>query len=780
MPATRKLAAIVFVDVVSYTAMMGKDEQATLRLLEKLRTVLYPLAQNHKGTVLKELGDGALMSFDSALEAVDCATNLQNGVLDIPNLKLRIGIHLGDVVAEEGDVFGSGVNVAARVQPLAVPGGIVVTEDVWKQIKNQPQISFVSLGPRRLKGVGAPVKVFALKREGLAVPSVKQRIASHPAFRKGLIASALLVFVVLSYLFVPEVRQLTAGEVPSIAILYLKNLGPETDEPYTYGITQDLIVDIAKAGLIRVVPMKDILFLQKTELPMGKIAEQLRVRYVMEGSLRREANFFRLTAQIIEAATGKTLWADRVETRVSQAAELQGKLAHMILSALGVTPTHAVAKEITKTRTTNPEAYEMYLRAKYLFDIKKTKGDVIVARGLYEKAVGLDSSFVSAHVGLGQTYELESDYAQAVQILTRALEIAQRSEHKIEEGKCLLALANIQLSVADYPKAMNYLQKSLVIFQELGDHDGEGSMLNKMGNLYLSQGNYSDALQYYSRSLQIRRELSDRRGETSTLNNIGIAYDYQGEYQKALDYYNQSLNIAREIEDRVHEGNALNNIGAIYYLEGAYSEAADYFTQSLNISRALGDRRGESQSMINVGSVHYAQGKHETALQYFQKALSVVRELGDLSSEALAMENIGKIYFTQNNFAPSKGSLHKAIQLFARIDEIHNLVRAYSYLALAYARSGESPGAKENSTHAASILDTAAKPVDFVEICWNLSQTYSVIGDAEKARVYLRYAYNEIMARAEGIRDKKFKNNFLSKVKTNADVLAAWKRVYKQ
>ena len=129
MATTRKLAAIVFVDVVNYTATMGRDERAALGLLEELRKILHPLVQNHNGVVLKELGDGALLSFDSAIEATDCAVELQGRVRAAPNLRLRVGIHLGDVVVEEKDVFGSGVNVAARVQPLAAPGRIVVTED---------------------------------------------------------------------------------------------------------------------------------------------------------------------------------------------------------------------------------------------------------------------------------------------------------------------------------------------------------------------------------------------------------------------------------------------------------------------------------------------------------------------------------------------------------------------------------------------------------------------------------------------------------------------------
>ncbi len=815
MSTTRKLAAIVFVDIVSYTAMMGKDEKATLGLLEELRKILYPLVQSHKGTVLKELGDGALMSFDSALDATDCAIELQRDVKKVPNLKLRIGIHLGDVVVEEKDVFGSGVNVAARVQPLAAPGGIVVTEDVWKQIKNQPVMTFVSLESRRLKGVSTAVKVLAIKGDGLAVPHVKQRMMQHRAFKPSLAALCIAVLATLSYLFVPEVRQLTTGEVPSIAILYLKNLGPESDEPFTYGITQDLIVDVAKAGLIRVASMKDILALQKTDLPTEKIAEQLRVRYVMEGSLRREANSFRLSGQIVEAATGKTLWADRIQTKVNEASLLQGKLAEVILSALQVRPSAIVAKEITGVRTTNPEAYEFYLRAKYLFDHKKTKEDVTVAPGLYEKTLALDSAFVEARIGLGSTYELEGEYERAQKMYEIALSEARRNQDKVEEATSLLYIGGVRMDLGEYSEAIDYFTKSLALYQELGDRDGEARVLNNFGIIYKHQGEYpkaidyfskgfslaqkmgykrmegvtllnlgtvyhsqdklSEALDHYLRALSDFEELGDHRASGLLLTNIGVVYQNQGKYPKALEYFDRSLKIARDLGDRRSELSSLLNIGVVYDEQGDFRKALDYYTMSLGITRQHGDRRNESQALLNIGTIYSQEENFNKAWEYYNQSLAIRKELSDRPGEGETLGYMGKLLVQQGKYDRAAEALEKATNIFKELEEKELETWSASWLALVESKSGNLKNAEEGVRKIEELLTTMSKSSYYYsEVLLNVSQVYSLLGNSQKAAQYIEQAYNSIKTRAQNITDRSLRQMFFSNVKTHREIIAAW------
>src|SRR5258706_8532351 len=272
---SRKLAAIMFTDMVGYSALAQRNESLALALLQTHRQLLRPVFPRHGGTEIETIGEAFFVEFGSALQAVECAIDIQKSLLEYdrsasPELQIqvRIGVHAGDVVHMGKNVHGDEVNIAARLYPLASPGGIVVTEDVWRQIKHHPNFSFVSLGSRHLKGILTPIKVFALSGEGLVVPSVKQRVSSLRSFKRSIIGAVAAVIALTFYLTSPLFRSMDPEEVPSIAILYLKNLGLENDDRYSYGITQDLIVDIAKAGWVRVAAMKDILPFRTSTMPL--------------------------------------------------------------------------------------------------------------------------------------------------------------------------------------------------------------------------------------------------------------------------------------------------------------------------------------------------------------------------------------------------------------------------------------------------------------------------------------------------------------------------------
>jgi tetratricopeptide (TPR) repeat protein/class 3 adenylate cyclase len=737
--STRKLAAIAFVDIVGYTAMMEKDEAATLQLLAELRKILYPLAQQSNGSVLKELGDGLLLSFDSALDAIHCAVSLQRTVNNIPNLKLRIGIHLGDVVVERNDVFGEGVNVAARIQHFSPAGGIVITEDMWKQVKNHPHFSFVTLGARHVKGLHSAIKLLAVNADGLSLPSFQERVIANPTFKRTFIAVLIAATMVATYLLSPSFLGLKTEEVPSLAILYIKNLGTEAEEPYTYGITQDLIVDVAKAGLIRVAPMKDILSISKSDLSINDIAKHLRVRYVMEGSLKREEKFFHFAGQIVEAATGQTLWADHLQTTIADIASLKGQLAKVVLNTIQIKPSEGVKKEITKTRTANPEAYEFYLRAKYVFDKKKTKDDLFTARGMYERAISLDSTFVSPRIGLGRTYETEGDYERALQIYEQATTLAHQNGERADEAECLRRKGIVLWSLGKYKQALEVFTEVLNMFRELGAREGEAKTLNNIGIVYMDRGNYPQALDYYTQSLTIQKELDDRDGQGRTLNNIALTYEYHGNYPKALGYYQQSLTIARE----------------------------------------LGDRQSEALTLFNLGVLSSEQNDSKKALDYYLQSLTIRREIGDRSGEGETMGYLGKLYFDTKDYTSAQEYLHKAVALFEQVSIVQELVFNLSRLACVEAEIGSLQDAKQHAQTVEEKFPDELSPSQQIEIHWNLSRTYARLGEQEKANFYLNQAYQEIMERAKNISDQTSQTMYLQNVKLNREVITEWKRTHK-
>ena len=275
MTQQRKLAAIMFTDIVGYSALMGRDEEKAIQLLHKNRDLLKPLIKEHRGDWLKEIGDGTLSSFTSAVEAVKCALDIQKILKDEPEQILRIGIHIGDVVFEEGDVFGDGVNVASRIGPLAEPGGICVSERVFDDIRNQVDIQTRPLGQKNLKGISRPIGVYAL-----LMPWQGQRPAAAEEYR-------------------PEEAK------PSIAVLPFTNMSADAENEYFCdGMTEELIDALAKIEGLKVVARTSAFQFKETAHDIREVGQRLNVGTVLEGSVRKAGNRLRITAQLINVADG--------------------------------------------------------------------------------------------------------------------------------------------------------------------------------------------------------------------------------------------------------------------------------------------------------------------------------------------------------------------------------------------------------------------------------------------------------------------------------------------
>ena len=268
MPIERKLAAIMFTDIAGYTESMSKSESKSLDALEKKRSILKPLLKEHKGTFVKEIGDGTLSYFESAIHAATCAVKLQETTYDDKVMNIRVGIHIGDIVFKDGDVFGGGVNVASRLESIAPAGGVCVSKSVYDELSNQDDFDGIELGLQSLKGVGRLIEVFGLKGEKLNEPDPQKyqenKVAVH-----------------------------SDDEVPSIAIIPLKNKGDDKDVFYAYGISADLIKDCSSAGLIRVASLEDIEKVENWDkLKADELASTLLVRYIAQGTLWKMDDMF--------------------------------------------------------------------------------------------------------------------------------------------------------------------------------------------------------------------------------------------------------------------------------------------------------------------------------------------------------------------------------------------------------------------------------------------------------------------------------------------------------
>ncbi len=527
-PIERKLAAIMFTDIAGYTALSAKDSTKSSELLKTQRDILKPIVEKHGGSWMKEMGDGLLLIFDSATSAVECSIAIQEATKDIEDLNLRIGIHEGEVIKQDGDVIGDDVNVASRIEPFSAVGGVAISHKIEQAISSNKEFETKYIGKPKLKGVSQKVEVYCITSHGLPETDVSKVSAKleeekvKPQFNIFTLTGGILTAIGIAFWIAVGVFDVSFGgkaEVPSVGILMMENLGKEDEEFWSSGMTADLITKVAGAGLIRVAPLDDILKLDK-DLSIEEKAEKLRVKYILTHSFLIKDDGFDLWCKLENIGNGVALFSNKISEPMDMTTQMVGKLANDIITSLKV----KTVQDVMKAPTTNTEAYKYYLEAEYIYDKRKDMKDIEIARGLYQKAIELDDNLIKAKTSLGWIYSETGDYDKAMEIYTSVLKQAEDLGDKSEMGYSLSCIGNASLNQFDYEKALDYFKRSLTIDEELGYTYGMGSSLGNIGNVHYNKGDLDTALDYYERSLAIREELGDKRGMGYSLNNIGLVY----------------------------------------------------------------------------------------------------------------------------------------------------------------------------------------------------------------------------------------------------------------
>lgn len=409
----------MFADIAGYTAMMQSDEADGLRRLRHFRTVLEDSVGNHQGKILQHYGDGSLVLFDSAVEAVASAKEIQLSLLKEPRVPLRIGIHIGDIVTEGEYVYGDGVNLASRVESLGTPGSILITERVIHDLRNHPQFHPVSLGKFEFKNVSEPMEVFALADTGISVPRLRElaeRPKVKPSRRKlrgrgrrpfpwvaGALGIALILALTAAFFWWRQGRAPLAegADIPgrSIAVLPFRDLSPEGGQQYFGdGIAEDILNALAQVEGLKVAGRTSSFSFRGSEVSMQDIGDKLGVGSVLEGSVRRVGERLRVTAQLVSTRDGYQLWSQRFDRNIDDIFAIQDEIARAVADNLKV----ILLKGGIQPMTTSPEAYEWYLRGRHMLSQRSDGSEKAVE--FFEQAIGIDPGFAAAYAGLGNAY----------------------------------------------------------------------------------------------------------------------------------------------------------------------------------------------------------------------------------------------------------------------------------------------------------------------------------------------------------------------------------------
>jgi len=539
--ATHQLAAIMFTDIVGYTTLMGKDEQQAIRLLDKNLSIQKPLIEQHQGKLMKEIGDGLLCSFNSVIEAVKCAMEIQHKLKDDLELNIRVGIHTGDVLFRDGDVLGDGVNIASRLESLASSGEILVSEAVYKNIKNQEGIQTEFVKEETLKNVAEPVKIYKVSDEipDTDISSSSLNSTSIRPFSKRMairLAIGVLVILALSYILYSQIRRSHSEEEidKSIAVLPFIDLSPKKDQEYfSDGISEELINALAKNPELKVVGRTSSFSFKDKGMTLKEIGEELKVGNILAGSVRKSGDQLRITAQLINTESGFHLWTETINTELTDIFKVQDQITSSIMEALDVILLNK--KEQFEVATTIPEAYNTYFQARQKLALRgKAIGDAI---DLFKKTINLDSNFSPAYSGMAKAYSLYSNYNLKEYSNQKVYELSKEAAHKAialnpENAEAYLALGNIAMQYEwEWKKAEEYLLRAI----EISPNDAE--IYNFLGDYYVTVFDKKKGIQMESKAVELDPLLPINHV------NLAIAYVIFGEYENALGAVNSMFEL---------------------------------------------------------------------------------------------------------------------------------------------------------------------------------------------------------------------------------------------
>ena len=503
MPQSRQLAAIMFTDIVGYTALMGNDEQKAFEFLEKNRGLQKPIIEQFNGRWIKELGDGVMASFNTVSDAVNAAVKIQEACSAARDFSLRIGIHQGEVVFENEDVFGDAVNVASRIQAIAAPGGIYISESVHNNVYNKQGIVTQFVKQETLKNVKEPVKIYKIVTASEVTDSTKKESVNPPK--------------------------------KSIAILPFVNMSNDPRQEYfSDGMAEEILNSLTHIKDLKVAGRTSSFQFKGKNIDLREVGTKLGVSTVLEGSVRKQGNRLRITTQLINVEDGFHIWSERYDREMEDIFAIQDEIAFALTEKLKITLLDTDREQIAKTYTQNTEAYQYYLQGRYFWNRRNEEG-LKAATRFFEKALEKDPDYALAWAGLADTYSLIGEYTnisrrdlfpKQMAAINRALEI----DPNLGEAHISMAIS-LMLNDWDWTNS----EKEFRIGIELNPHYATGR--HWYAEWLLFTGNFSEALREISLAVDLDPV------SQGILKDKGIHFYYTRQYDEAIDVGMKTLDL---------------------------------------------------------------------------------------------------------------------------------------------------------------------------------------------------------------------------------------------
>ena len=553
MSSTRQLAAIMFTDIVGYTAMMQQNEEKTVAVIKHYNASLEKWVTHFNGQVLNYYGDGSLCIFSSATDAVNCSLEVQKDLKTEPVVPLRIGLHIGEVFFEDSKALGDGVNVASRVQSLGQENTILISGEIHDKIKNNASITTVSLGHFNFKNVDKPLEVFALTNEGLFVPQRKKmegKLKKKSVLKRNLIAALCFILFIAVVLFIYKIFFVKNDKQAekSIAVLPFVDMSSAKDQEYfSDGLSEELLNLLAKIPELKVIGRTSSFSFKGKNEDLRSIAQKLGVAHILEGSVRKDGNKIRVTAQLIRATDGSHLWSETYDRDLEDLFKLQDEIAGAVVNELRL---KLLTSPSGSNLSGNLEVHNLLLKGNY-FNDKLDKVNMDKALDLYFQALAIDSMDARVWVAIARNYS-----RQVWQNYINQNEGSVKTQQAIEKAIALddnSAMAYIALGSYKLYHSLDWQGAEAAYQKALTLEPGNPEVYNGLGSVYHFIGDFKEAEKFYNKCILLNPL------KPLYYMNLGNCQSYSGRFDDAIKSFKKVLEIDPGFQ-RAHLYQGINNL----------------------------------------------------------------------------------------------------------------------------------------------------------------------------------------------------------------------------
>lgn len=749
----KKLAAVMFCKFVDYDKYVQNDKKLAIKILSDYDSVITKNVKKFSGRLIKNINETVFAEFPSSTDAVRCAIsihynfkkeNSQNP--DTYQIHGKIGIHMGEVYEKKGDLFGDGVNLAARIQPIAETDGTVCTQSVYNAIRSDNTIFLRDMGRIALKNIQDPERVFKIYKDK---NEFNKETASE--LTEKLIEAGVDLFD----------RKSGKESVTPIAVSYIKNLGSSEDDFFCYGITEDLILDISKAKRMRVPKINEVIKFKDSTLDSYSIGKELNVDFLIEGNIMKVGDKFKLSMHFSNIKNSSLIWDKSWEGKANNIQSIRSEIAIKVLESIGLDIPQSLLDNLDKEDKISPEAYELFIKAKYTNFKARSTTDREISQDLFKKAIKIEPNYVEARYNYAMTMFQNNQYERAVDILDDAMLIAKKERDNSGMAGINNCYGIIYARWAKYNNALNYFEKALELRAKEDNLDEESKLLQNIGLVHSQNVQLEKALDYYNRALDIKRELDDKRGIATTLYNTSLVYRRIGDFYKAINYSIEAIDIFQELNVKMYDSILKTYLGMYRVFMGQYENAEKDIREALDICQNMNDVNSLGMCHRALGIMYLDQKKWNKSQYHFKTAMSNHKKAEHRSAYEGTIVFLATAYYYEGQYDKAKEFIDKAVLITSRRKDVSfydTTSRAVQMLV-----KSKMNLCKEIDIDklAKEIIDSSSERENNRE-CLYISQTYLNVGNQKKADKFQKLCKSGLLKSAEKISDDNYRSDYLN------------------